>query len=935
LQCGPDRFPRDLSRSRREAALRVRGQQAGRRRQKAECAVLNSFFFRTGDPGSFDDRLIAHPRFVLRIAGDPISAVIGLNDGSTVDLLGKVAAAGEEARRLAPAVCALLEGIHPRLAAREQANALLKVKRDFHNLRSPPAKALDLLLPCLTDAERSSVQAMLAALDNFAAMEAAAEQAYQEENQFTFRQLSRRFSNHNLRDALQRTNPFLVGKLDGLHAGKSMSPRDTMSLNTALFSYLHRAALKTSPRSSLTLVATGAWVDRPDRDTDALALPSWRIERTITARRGLVERLFQPLLHDLKALAPEAGLRLNPTARADEKSLSWRRVPKTESVEQETYGIGEDTCKVQVNRGLDLLLRVFDDAGPGGLSLIALTDALKQRLPEQGWPAIPKLLQSALTNDILDASPAVAEQVDKLVWARSALRQLDDGHAAPLGASLEGFEAALDACKHAAGDQILPAYRALEDRFGALAISAGSPLSVEAARPIVHEDCTIDLPSVDLRPGDLGSAREDLPWLLRLLPLLRGYGWPQSWLTARFLEQFGPAGRCDDPEAFFLAAANELSVPEKGDPGAAERAQGGEPPNHPLAQAADRIAKSFSEAVLAANGEADEWYIPHDLIRDHYDALPEALRRRPRSHCINAQPFRGADGDRLLINAIYPGNARITARFLKDEPGEQADIRAYLRELAGGEYAAIPGVFGFNANAHPPLANIELGLPPRPQDHGGSVVVPLDRLHLVYDAPRDRIVLEDDLGTRIEAYYFGILNSRTLPSVHRMLDWMSGAVNSVFSIAQGFPSRKVDAATGFVVQPRISLGSLVIERNARMAPIGLLPDARAGEYRFFVEFQAFCARFGISRETFFRFQGSEVIDSGLESNKRRAPKWRKPMYLDVHSPMAVRTLQRALRRHEGAIEFAEALPGRDAARVTVNGAKHVSEISFEIGLRGC
>jgi hypothetical protein len=913
---------------------------------------LTSFFFEADDceaagvshlearrPGGGDERandsnrLIAHPRFVLRIAGEPIGAAMGLNDGSTVEWLGRVESAGAEARQLASAVCPLLEGVHPRLAERKAANALLKVKRDFYNLRSPPPGALELLLPCLDPGERDSVEAMLAALEKVAASGAAAEQAYRAETQSTFHALQSRLSNH-LRDALQRTNPFLVDKLDRLRAGKEMSARDTLSLNMALFSYLHRAALKTSPRSSLTLVATGLWGDRRTREGDALALPSWRIERTITARHGLIERLFQPLLHDLEALGPEARLRLNPTARVDERFLTWRRVLKTEAVGQETYGVGEATSRVEVNRGLDLLLAAFDGCGSGGLRLSALTGELRRRLPEKGWPAIPRLLQSALTHDILDASPAVAEQADKLVWAAAALRQLDSARAAPLGLALHRFEAEVEACRVAAGDRILPAYRELETAFLALAESAGSPLSIEAARPIVHEDCTIGTPSLILAPEDLGATREDLPWLLRLLPLLRGYGWPQSWLTARFLDQFGPAGRCDDPEGFFLAAAAAFGATEKPDSAAVDGVPLGKPPAHPLAEAADRVAQAFSAAVLALNRGADEWDVPRALISEHYSALPEPLRRRARSHSINAQFFRGPNGDRLMINAVYPGNARMMTRFIRDEAGRQGDIRAYLSQLAAGEYAAIPGVFGFNANAHPPLSDSELGLPPRASDYDGSTILPLDRLHIVYDERQDRIVLEDAGGVRIAAFYFGILNSRALPSVHRMLDWMSGSVDSLFSLAQGFPSPEAGDSAGLVVQPRISLGSLVLARSARSVPIDLMPEAGAGEFQFFAEFQAFCARHGIPRESFFRIQGSEVVDSGVESNRQRAPKWRKPMYLDVHNPLGVRMLQRALRRHEGRVEFTEALPGGDSARVTVNGVAHVAELSFEIGFRG-
>jgi hypothetical protein len=890
-------------------------------------------FGRSAQAAPDEDRLIAHPRFVLRIAGDPLAAVTGLTGGSAVEGLGEAAAAVAEAKRLVPSVCGLLEQAHPRLASREAANALLRVKRDFYNLRLPPPKALERLLPCLADAERATVEAMAAAIEGVAAAQAAAEHAYHEETQFTFRELARRFSDHNLRDALQRSNPFLAEKLDRLHAGEAMSMRDTLSLTMALFSYLHRAALKTSPRSSLTVVATGTWATHADSDGDPLALPAWTLERTITARFGLIERLFQPLLHDAGALGGDARLRLNATARLDGETLVWRRALKTDPVEQETYGTGEATAKVQVNRGLDLLLRALNDGGPDGLPLSALTEALKQGLSEDQRPAIPRLLQSGLTHDIVDASPALAEQVDRLVWAKAALRQLDARRAAPLASALARFEKALEACRAAAGDAILPAYRELEDAFGGLAVAAGSPIGIEAARPIVHEDCTVDAPSLKLAARDLGKAGEDLPWLLHMLPLLRGYGWPQLWLTARFLEEFGASGRCDDPEAFFLAAADQLEPPGKKAPGDGERVQLGRPPDHPAAVEADRVAQSFAAAVLAANRGREEWDVPHGLIREHYAALPETLRRRARSHSINAQPLGGADGGGMVINAVYPGNARMMARFLKDGTGGQGDVRAYLEQLAGGRYAAIPGVFGFNANAHLPLADSELSLPPRRPDYDAGATLPLDRLHLAYDAAQDRLVLRDCDGTKIEAFYFGILNSQALPPVHRMLDWMSGSVNSLFSIAGAFPARRVDEATGLIVQPRMRLGSLVLARSARTAPVALLPDPRASDYRFFVELQAFCARYGIARQTFFRFHGGEGGDARAEGNPR-APKWRKPMFLDVTNPLAVRTLQRALRRHQGTIEFAETLPGPDAARVTVNGAPHVAELSFEMGFRG-
>ena len=136
------------------------------------------------------DRLIAHPLFILRIAGEPIEAVAGLTPGATVNCLRKRAAAGDAAQLLSTSVCELLEGIYPRLTTREQKNALVAVKRDFYNLRSPRRKTLDLFLEPLAQAERAPIEAMLSALEDIAAAEDAAQVAYQDETQFIFRELN-------------------------------------------------------------------------------------------------------------------------------------------------------------------------------------------------------------------------------------------------------------------------------------------------------------------------------------------------------------------------------------------------------------------------------------------------------------------------------------------------------------------------------------------------------------------------------------------------------------------------------------------------------------------------------------------------------------------------------------------------------------------------
>ena len=108
-----------------------------------------------------------------------------------------------------------------------------------------------------------------------------------------------------------------------------------------------------------------------------------------------------------------------------------------------------------------------------------------------------------------------------------------------------------------------------------------------------------------------------------------------------------------------------------------------------------------------------------------------------------------------MINAIYPGNTRIMSRFIADDPGQMAETRAYLGRLAGGEYAAIPGVFGFNVNLHPPLANMELGLPLRNEDFSSSSIVPLSELKIIYHEREARIILVNAEGEKSSRFILG------------------------------------------------------------------------------------------------------------------------------------------------------------------------------------
>jgi hypothetical protein len=321
------------------------------------------------------------------------------------------------------------------------------------------------------------------------------------------------------------------------------------------------------------------------------------------------------------------------------------------------------------------------------------------------------------------------------------------------------------------------------------------------------------------------------------------------------------------------------------------------------------------------------WTSPGTLVRRFYDRIPASYRHRARSHCINGQFVTHGDARRFLINAVYPGNARMTSRFL--ERGET--VSAYLDDLAPGRTVAIPGVFGFNANRHPRLCDAEVAIPPYSADFADTDRYPIHTCRLRHDARRNQLVLEDENGARLNPYYFGILNSWALPPVHRLLDWTNGATDLPFSIGSGVFAREPRAAgQQMQVRPRLSLGKLVLARQTHMVALQALPDPTMSDLAFHIALRDSWRAHDLPAQAFF--QASNTKRQGVEGDPRPV-KARKPMYLDIDSVWLVKAFQRALRNMRGHVSITEVLPAPGDTPVSIDGEPHSAEITIELGVR--
>lgn len=870
---------------------------------------------------SLDARLLWHPHFVLRIAGEPVAAVRSLRSETAGAAHIRLQEARKEVTADAARVCSRLEAVVAHTDDKTQARGLIQLKRDLFNTRLPRASLIDSLVPCLDDDALAQVADVVHAIADLRTLEQAVVSNYDIDLEAEAAVLRRAAALPNMRAALGASSPSLDQAIHKMEGGAELRRKDRVNLCLGLSSFLTRATLKTSPKSSLTLVALGAW-DRNGVTDVALPLETIIVRRDVRLCDSVVERALRPVLTAAALLAPHAIVVANPTIRIVDDLVEWQRIAWSEAPGSETFGIAATTNRVRLAPGL---LAIVDDLTrsrrPWAFGDYAAH--LCTRFAPGSAERLSALLDRLMSLDLLVLRDAVPAQGDPLAWARSVAASLNRPLADDFAARLDRLEAAQRTI--AAPDAASDAAQAIESALDDLSAVTAAPVHAEQLRPVFHEDCIVASPAIRFHPDAICDLQPDLTDLVMLLPLLRGYGWASAWLTRHFVAQFGAGARCDDPVAFLSATAELMAAP--GDQASASPPwQTGTVPDDADALALDAVSARFGEALRDHNAGAEDWTIPAALIHRFYARIPASYGRRARSHCINAQFLASGDARRLMVNAVYPGNGRMTSRFL--DRGDA--VSAYIARLAPGRAVAIPGVFGFNANRHPQLCDAEVAIPPYSADFADSDAYPIRVCRLRHDPLRNQLVLEDARGERLSPFYFGILNSWALPPVHRVLDWLNGASDLPFSIGSGVFARERHAVAPSVYQrPRLTLGKLILARRMHVVAIEALPDVTLADSVFYAALRDIWHDHSLPAQTFF--QASNVFQQRTESGVR-PPKTRKPMYLDIDSLWLVKAFQRALRTMRGNVSLTEVLPAPGDTPVTIDGERHTAEITIELGL---
>lgn len=876
------------------------------------------------------ERMMLHPVFIARVAGEPADILDGLGTGDTARLVGEITTLNEWLIKDGQDLVATIEALVPRLTPK-QIRSALNVKRALFNRGAVKSADLSRLAEALGTATSDRIARYREAWDRLKAMEAATAETFDNELAASTDALLSMLQRRNVIDGLSYSNPQLLKKflqrlpVDSASSAKGKARRN---LEDTLLQYGARVATKTSPLSSFTMLGVGCWGSHGNDlgmefGTDG--------ERRVSFKGALFRHLTASILSDFERAAHIAPLEINPSAQVHGDRLQLKAVTPGSLGSGRFWGTGEDRVEAANNAVMMLIARIFEEGGRRPIAASELVRLACAKAPKLAPPAVWKFLAKLYQIQYLRPALGAFEQDDAMESYAALVARIEG----ELGDALRGLIARMREhaltfqSEDAAGRSraMLQLQEDVRETCELLGVDHDTPLF----KPVLFENCYLRPQGEMLAPRDLEPYAADIELLLEAAVLTDLTHQTRCELADFFLSTFGPDGVCENVEAF-LETFDEIYGPGKFVEGDAGRRAPVSVVSKGLVEVADRF-HDLLEPLLRGAGEV---CIDTDALRDVLDRVPEQIRNRSLSQSYLLQFARAADQRLAVVNQIFGGRSALMSRFLEvlDEPAIN-DVRAYVRNGSDTGYAVeLPGVFGFNANYHPMLADAELSVPPFPEGRADADRVALGTTRMSYDANTHSVVLQTHEGRRFDVFYQGFLIPSLMPSMHRVLALVFGDGPSHFSIPT-LLTRNIVGPNKLTEVPRLRLGSLVLSRRIWIIPFDQVPDVDLPPAEFFVAVQSWRAENGFPNEAFFRvipIPGEEASGAEGEAVDWHNFKFKnlKPFYVRLDSPRFVRLMQRTLKRDSYSVSLTEVLPALNDQHVSVAGKKHVSELQVEM-----
>lgn len=869
-----------------------------------------------------------HPNYIVRIAGESVDILQYPHAGLTASALQKKQHFATVLKTAIADTCARMENLIRGLEDKDLSRDLLNSKRSLFNGKTLKAAVLEQLENRLDKEHFSAIQATHQLLLDYAKLDLEIEQAYEREVENAYGQLPNAWQQHNIRQGVSYSNPKLFWDFEREYGAQPQPLRDKKKkrkLDDTLFQYMARCATKTSPLSALTPVYVGRWAANQQRGAQLHF--EGGITNRVAFKSGLLKQLAAQILANFALCQTAFPLQLNASVEQKDDKIQFTQVNKGNTAGGKTWGTGEARAELPLNGVLKFLLAQLTE---GPQTAVQLQQKLCELLPQldgdKALAYLAKLYDIGLLLPMLNN----AEQGSALDWLQQVLSAFGERFAEGLD-TLQQLRAQLveyPQATHARRAVLTDSIEALSHQ---LAHAVGTSVDKTMERPAFFENTYITSCRGDLSPAALQSFADDLRSVLDLSPILDMNQKVQAEFADYFLHRFGPEYVCENPLELIREFDEIYGVAQFGFTPVFDHMA----PQSPVYQEYSRIADSWDAFMLPYLRNNEDVNITADTVRELAAQLPEAIRNRSVSQSYVGQVFESAQQTKFVINQVFGGHSGLLSRFLEILPEHQLrDIKDYLSRCSrSGRYAELPGVFGFNANLHPRMADREVVVPPFAPNWETTEKISVRELKLVYDSATHRVCFVDGEGTMLDIWYQGFLIPSLMPQIQRFIAINNANGLNFYTIGTLFNGDviKSDAITRI---PRVSVGNVVISRRMHLIPRFMVPSADLSPLEFFVAIQEWRDANDLPNEAFVRtFPIGDGKVAGVSSGidwSQVSFKDAKPFYVKFDDPRYVRLLARMLKRSAFDVTLTEVLPKLDDQHVAVAGKPHVAELHIEL-----
>lgn len=881
-----------------------------------------------------------HPYFMLRVAGLPISVLDTLSAPQTAEALKQMQQLRAWSAHSKENICAKIETYVGKTERDDLRKFLINFKREVFNDRTPKKSILELQ----DEIPVELCEALHAWENNKRELEQLQEQAAQLfQQELLQNRLSLQTSiNHpnflnglvfSSRDMWHKVSKYMQTPIEQHHARLRKA-------ESSLLQFLTRVAGKTSPLSTFTPIAIGQW--HTSSELHQLDVLENNPISVVDINHAVVERILLGVSQrpDSRSFI---SYKLNPSMTIRGNKLHIIKRTDDSKLRPKVFNTVEQPVTLDYNPALQFIHRIYQESNQTELNYEKLVEYFCQAT-QQERQQVEHFLGQLINLQIIVPSTQSYEQTDdKLGESIHVLEEIMTPVARQVREQLQSIHQLLKAYVSGSPSERLHILEQIEALLAVCFKTIEYTVAEESLKTPIYEDAYIKADNLQLAKSSLHEPLEDLAMWQKLTPLLDSNYRLQSMIATAFVEKYGEEGCCEQPLDFvselvpIMKKWGESLLPSVS---AKELVDESEDMQQ-LNQVKNRFLIYLLEKMAQ---EEDEVVLPKEDVEHFATQIPQAIQHRTVSQSYFCQWGRDAQGqDFIVTNQMYHGYSMFFSRFLKQYPEEVTEnIRQYLKGLFSADetLAEYSGTFGFNANLHPALAELELSISSLPLGRRTDRTVAFETLSIKYDKRKHRVYLAHPKHGKINVLYLGFLMPFSLPLIVRALSQMfnSGNISTLFIMHK---ERSLTAEESLQIRtyPRIKIGKVVLSRKKWIVPNQQLPvkEKSESDFEYFARLHAWISQLNLPRKVFVRLIPMNEAEAQAQANQDDQTTLEeidftkfKPQYIDFEGPLFIKMLEKLIKDTTYGMVIEEMSPQTEELPLHIEGEPYVAELLIEL-----